>query len=130
MYHRRCLSSFSKDQGRGTRQGKRGREEGRRDGIKSWIQVGSHGRPSPISDTCSSELANAPQPQVDTARSKLSGADAKADQYRQDGTNKLEQVRKDTGKELNSAIDKFDKTVEKKTSEAKSGISSWFGGGK
>lgn len=39
-----------------------------------------------------------------------------------------EQYRKDAAKELNKDIDKFDKTVEKKTSEAKSGISSWFGG--
>ncbi|KAI9872935.1 MAG: hypothetical protein M1823_008042, partial [Watsoniomyces obsoletus] len=33
-----------------------------------------------------------------------------------------------TGKELKQSIDKFDKTVERKTSEAKGGISSWFGG--
>ena len=33
-----------------------------------------------------------------------------------------------TGKELNQVVDNFDKTVEKKAAEAKSGISSWFGG--
>jgi vacuolar-type H+-ATPase subunit H len=45
-----------------------------------------------------------------------------------DAQNKAEQFRKDAAKELNKEVDKFDKTVEKKTSEAKSGISSWFGG--
>jgi len=39
-----------------------------------------------------------------------------------------ESYRKDAAKELNKDIDKFDKTVEKKTAEAKSGLSSWFGG--
>jgi vacuolar-type H+-ATPase subunit H len=55
--------------------------------------------------------------QVGDAKSKLAEASSKAEQYR-----------KDTAKELNKEVDKFDKTVEKKTSEAKSGISSWFGG--
>lgn len=37
----------------------------------------------------------------------------------------------ETRKEAHNAIEKFDKTVERKTSEAKSGIASWFGfGGK
>ena len=34
----------------------------------------------------------------------------------------------DLRKESKKAIDDFDRTVEKKTSEAKSGISGWFGG--
>ena len=55
--------------------------------------------------------------QVADAKSKLSETQAKAEQFR-----------KDSSKELNKAVDKFDTTVEKKTSEAKSGISSWFGG--
>lgn len=55
--------------------------------------------------------------QVDDARGKLSEAQAKARDYKER-----------TGKEMNQAIDKFDNTVEKKASEAKSGISSWFGG--
>jgi hypothetical protein len=33
-----------------------------------------------------------------------------------------------TGSQINTAIDKFDKTVEDKAAKAKSGISSWFGG--
>jgi vacuolar-type H+-ATPase subunit H len=51
------------------------------------------------------------------AKSALSDAEAKAKEYKDK-----------TGKELNTAIDKFDATVEKKAAEAKSGISSWFGG--
>ncbi|KIV96939.1 hypothetical protein PV10_00752 [Exophiala mesophila] len=51
------------------------------------------------------------------ARSKLADAEAKAKEYREK-----------TGKELNNAIDKFDKTVEDGAAKAKSGISSWFGG--
>ena len=47
-----------------------------------------------------------------------------------DAQNKAEQFRKDAAKELNKEVDKFDKTVEKKTSEAKSGISSWLGANK
>ncbi|KAK5057834.1 hypothetical protein LTR84_011835 [Exophiala bonariae] len=49
------------------------------------------------------------------AKSKLAEAEAKA-----------KEVRDKTGKELNSAIDKFDKTVEDKAAKAKSGISGWF----
>ncbi|KAK5070542.1 hypothetical protein LTR64_000213 [Lithohypha guttulata] len=33
-----------------------------------------------------------------------------------------------TEREINKGIDTFDKTVEKKAAEAKSGLSSWFGG--
>jgi vacuolar-type H+-ATPase subunit H len=55
--------------------------------------------------------------QVADAKSKVADASSKAEQYR-----------KGAAKELNKEVDKFDKTIEKKTSEAKSGISSWFGG--
>lgn len=47
----------------------------------------------------------------------MSEAEAKAKEYKDK-----------TGKELMKGVDKFDATVEKKASEAKSGISSWFGG--
>ena len=36
----------------------------------------------------------------------------------------------DARKESKQTIDSLDKTVERKASEAKSGVSSWFGGGK
>lgn len=60
---------------------------------------------------------------------KMSDADAKLHQLKSDGTAKFDQIRKETGKDLHDSIDKFDKTVERKTSEAKNGISSWFGFG-
>jgi len=51
--------------------------------------------------------------------------------------NKLGQLKSESAasferskKDAEASIDKFDKTVERKTSEAKSGISSWFGFGK
>lgn len=45
-----------------------------------------------------------------------------------DAEAKAKEYRLKTGKELNNAIDKFDKTVEDGAAKAKSGISSWFGG--
>jgi len=51
------------------------------------------------------------------AKSKLADAEAKARELSQKA-----------GKDLNGAVDKFDKTVEEKAAKAKSGISSWFGG--
>lgn len=53
---------------------------------------------------------------VDEARVKLSEAQTQAREYKDQ-----------TGKEMKEAVNNFDKTVERKTSEAKSGISSWFG---
>jgi hypothetical protein len=51
--------------------------------------------------------------QVDKARAEAAKVEGK-----------LEQYSKDAKKE----VDAFDRTVEKKASEAKSGFSSWFGG--
>ncbi|KAI1609342.1 hypothetical protein EDD36DRAFT_67725 [Exophiala viscosa] len=51
------------------------------------------------------------------AKAKLAEAEAKA-----------KEVGHKASKEVNGAIDKFDKTVENEASKAKSGISSWFGG--
>ena len=56
-------------------------------------------------------------PQVDKARAEAAKAEGKLEQYSKD-------AKKATMKE----VDAFDRTVEKKASEAKSGISSWFGG--
>lgn len=61
---------------------------------------------------------------------QLSSADSKFQQLKSDGKSQFDQARKDTSRELQETVDKFDKTVEKKTAEAKSGISSWFGFGK
>jgi hypothetical protein len=51
-------------------------------------------------------------------------AGAEFDKLKAQGGQKFEETRR----EVNKDIDQFDRKVEKKTSEAKSGISSWFGG--
>jgi len=79
--------------------------------------------------------------QVNDARNKIHDADktitknmgeaeSKLDKIKHDSAAQYEKTKKETAKELNQSIDNFDKTVEKKTAEAKSGISSWFGFGK
>ena len=58
-------------------------------------------------------------------------AEGKVEQFSKDSAKTLEKDKNSTSKSLSEGIDKFDKTVEKKTAEAKSGVSSWFGfGGK
>ncbi|KAL8832871.1 MAG: hypothetical protein Q9170_004713 [Blastenia crenularia] len=62
---------------------------------------------------------------------KMHEAGSKLDQLKDDGTKSLDKAYKDTSKELKQTADSFDKTVTKKTAEAKTGISSWLGfGGK
>ena len=80
--------------------------------------------------------------QVNDAKNKLHDTDAAIAAKAREANGKLhavahdtkvalEQDLKETRKELHEKVDNFDKTVERKTSEAKSGISSWFGfGGK
>ncbi|KKY18173.1 putative calcofluor white hypersensitive protein [Phaeomoniella chlamydospora] len=67
---------------------------------------------------------------VAEAKAKAAEAEKAAEQYSKDGKAKFEKYSKEAKAELNATIDQFDKTVEQKTSEAKSGISSWFGFGK
>ncbi|KAL8641193.1 MAG: hypothetical protein Q9228_001974 [Teloschistes exilis] len=62
--------------------------------------------------------------------SKMHEAGSKVDQLKDEGTKHLKDAYKDTSKELQQTADNFDKTVTKKTAEAKSGISSWLGFGK
>lgn len=68
---------------------------------------------------------------VDIADAKISQkaqeADAKFHQLKADGTKQFQQAKNDTARELQETADTFDKTVGKKTAEAKAGISSWFG---
>jgi ferritin-like metal-binding protein YciE len=61
-----------------------------------------------------------------TITKKMGEAENKLDKFKSDTVSKLEQTKKETGRE----IDKFDQVIEKKTVDAKSGISSWFGFGK
>lgn len=68
---------------------------------------------------------------VDIADAKIGQkaheADAKFHQLKADGTKQFTQAKNDTARELQETADTFDKTVGKKTAEAKSGLSSWFG---
>ena len=80
--------------------------------------------------------------QVTDAKNKLHETDAAIAAKAREANGKLHDVAhdskvalekdlKETRKELHKKVDNFDKTVERKTSEAKNGIASWFGfGGK
>ncbi|KIX06796.1 uncharacterized protein Z518_04772 [Rhinocladiella mackenziei CBS 650.93] len=61
---------------------------------------------------------------------KFDQASADAKSKLADAESKAKDLSAKTGNQINSAIDKFDKTVEDKAAKAKSGISSWFGSGK
>ena len=61
----------------------------------------------------------------------MSDAEAKFEKLKHDTASQFDKSATDAKKELNQTADNFDKTVERKASEAKSGLSSWFGfGGK
>lgn len=60
----------------------------------------------------------------------MSEAEAKFEKLKNETASQFDKTKNDTKKEFNQSVDNFDKTVERKTSEAKSGISSWFGFGK
>jgi len=64
------------------------------------------------------------------AGAKLDNAAEKARQEVTNAENKLEQYRKDASREAMKKIDAVDRKVEEGAAKAKSGISSWFGGGK
>lgn len=68
--------------------------------------------------------------QVDYARNKFTEAEKSAEKLAAEARQKLDQARKETGKELHETVENFDKTVERKAVEAKNGLSSWFGFGK
>lgn len=68
--------------------------------------------------------------QAEAAQDKAKQLENQATKYTKEGAEKLDQLRHDGAKEVNKSLDELDKTVERKTSEAKSGISSWFGGSK
>lgn len=61
----------------------------------------------------------------------MSEAEAKFEKLKNDTASQFDKSTNDAKKELNQTADNFDKTVERKASEAKSGILSWLGfGGK
>lgn len=58
------------------------------------------------------------------------GSPGTIEEYTKDSINKIDQVRQDTAKKLGVTVDKLDRKVEDKAAEAKSTVSSWFGGSK
>ena len=57
-------------------------------------------------------------------------AENKAIELEKEAAKKFESIKEATRKDLSQTVDNFDKTVERKAAEAKSGLSSWFGFGK
>ncbi|KAF2674311.1 hypothetical protein BT63DRAFT_435443 [Microthyrium microscopicum] len=60
------------------------------------------------------------------AKDQTHKVDAKLENYRASAEQKIDNARRETGKTLNNAVDKFDSTVEKKASESKSWLGGWF----
>jgi flagellar hook-basal body complex protein FliE len=67
---------------------------------------------------------------VDKVRDKSQRADERTSQFVRDEVDKLDRARHDVAKDFNEKMDNFDKAVEKRASEAKGGILSWFSGKK
>ncbi|ODH48568.1 hypothetical protein GX48_05331 [Paracoccidioides brasiliensis] len=64
---------------------------------------------------------------IDEAAKKAQRADERAAHLAKEGVDRFEKARHEAARDVNAKIDAFDKTVEQKAAEAKSGVSSWFG---
>ncbi|EEH17341.2 hypothetical protein PABG_07502 [Paracoccidioides brasiliensis Pb03] len=64
---------------------------------------------------------------IDEAAKKAQRADERAAHLAKEGVDRFEKARHEAARDVNAKIDAFDKTVEQKATEAKSGVSSWFG---
>ncbi|KAL0261677.1 hypothetical protein SLS55_003107 [Diplodia seriata] len=60
------------------------------------------------------------------AKATTSKVDEKLEAYRAQADKKIGDVSAKTAKDLHSAVDKFDKTVEDKAAQSKSWLSGWF----
>ncbi|KAK7724473.1 hypothetical protein SLS57_004228 [Botryosphaeria dothidea] len=60
------------------------------------------------------------------AKATTSKIDEKLEAYRAQADKKIGNVSSQTAKDLHSAVDKFDKTVEDKAAQSKSWLSGWF----
>jgi len=65
---------------------------------------------------------------VQQAKDATTRVDKNIQAYASDAGKKFEEIKAETGKNLNAGIDKFDKNVEKGAAQSKSWIGSWFGG--
>jgi len=66
---------------------------------------------------------------VQAAQTKTRNAGEDFNKYAKEGIGRIDEIRHDTARAMEASIDKIDKKVEQKASEAKKGLSSWFGGG-
>ncbi|MCJ1485693.1 hypothetical protein MMC06_005868 [Schaereria dolodes] len=60
----------------------------------------------------------------------VTAAENKAVELEKEAAKRFNNIKEATRKDLSQTVDSFDKTVERKAAEAKSGLSSWFGFGK
>ncbi|KAB8228320.1 uncharacterized protein BDW43DRAFT_217863 [Aspergillus alliaceus] len=67
---------------------------------------------------------------VSNARTQAQDASNRASGLGQESLDKLKGAQQEASEKLKANVDKFDKTVEQKTSEAKGTLSSWWGGSK
>ncbi|KAF2861360.1 hypothetical protein K470DRAFT_299297 [Piedraia hortae CBS 480.64] len=67
---------------------------------------------------------------VASAKDGVSNIDRKLEQYRREAEKNIDGKMKEAQDKANSAIDQFDKRVTDGARQAKSGVSSWFGGSK
>jgi hypothetical protein len=68
--------------------------------------------------------------QVQAARERARTNGNNVKDFAKEGIDKIDQIRHDTAKNLGTTVDKLDRKVEEKASEAKKSVSGWFGGGK
>jgi len=64
---------------------------------------------------------------VQQAKEATAQTDRKLESYRASAEKKLDETRKEVGKDLSTAVDKFDKSVEQGAAKSKSWLGSWFG---
>ncbi|EME46676.1 hypothetical protein DOTSEDRAFT_70624 [Dothistroma septosporum NZE10] len=81
-------------------------------------------------EVAGSEISSKVNQLTRDAKNEASKVDDKLEQYRKDAAASLDKTGKEVRKEANQAIDTFDKKVTEGAAQAKSGISSWFGGSK
>ncbi|KAE8380015.1 hypothetical protein BDV26DRAFT_258114 [Aspergillus bertholletiae] len=67
---------------------------------------------------------------VANARTQAQETSNRASELAHESLDKLNEARQDATATLKANVDKFDKTVEQKTSEAKGSLSSWWSGSK
>jgi uncharacterized Fe-S cluster-containing radical SAM superfamily protein len=68
--------------------------------------------------------------QVQAAIDKAKNEGRRVAEYAKEDIDKADQIRHETAQKMGTTVDKLDRAAEQKASEAKKGISGWFGGGK